>query len=135
MATYRLCLDSGALTAFAQKARPLRAAIREALANGVDVIVPTVVLAESTTGDGARDANVNRVLKELRLVSLDERLARATAALRYARRNPGAGTIDAAVIATADAIPGTRVLTGDLADLRPLAAVAGRTTVVSLDDL
>ena len=38
---------------FAQKARPVRAAIREALANGVDVIVPTVVLAESTTGDGA----------------------------------------------------------------------------------
>jgi predicted nucleic acid-binding protein len=115
VATYRLCLDSGAL--------------------GVDVIVPTVVLAESTTGDGARDANVNRVLKELRLVSLDERLARATAALRYARRNGGTGTIDAAVIATADAIPGTRVLTGDLANLRPLAAVAGRTTVVSFDDL
>jgi hypothetical protein len=98
------------------------------------VIVPTVVLAESTTGDGARDANVNRVLKDLRLVSLDERLARVTAALRYAR-SAGTGTIDAAVIATADAVPGTRVLTGDLADLRPLAAVAGRTTVVSLDDL
>ena len=135
MATYRLCLDSGALSALAQKIRPLRVAVREALAHGIDVIVPTVVLAESTTGDGARDANVNRVLKELRSVDLDERLARATAVLRHARRSAGAGTIDAAVIATADVIPGTRVLSGDLADLRPLAAVTGRTTVVSFDDV
>jgi predicted nucleic acid-binding protein len=78
---------------------------------------------------------VNRVLKELQLVSLDERLARAAAVLRYARRRAGAGTVDAAVIATADIVPGTRVLTGDLADLGPLAAVTGRTAVVSLDDV
>jgi predicted nucleic acid-binding protein len=135
VATYRICLDSGAFSALAKEDEAVRTAVRQALKNGGDVIVPTVVVAESTTGNGTRDANVNRVLGDLQLVDLDERFARAAAALRHALRRSGAGTIDAAVIATADAVPGTRVLTGDPNDLRPLAAVAGLTSVVALEDV
>lgn len=134
MAARRLVLDSGALSAVAEKEGPLRAFIRKALNDGSDVFVPAVVVAESITGDGTRDANVNRFLKRVQLASLDEGLARVAAALRYRRRRFGAGTIDAVVVATADAVPGTRIITGDPADLRPLAAVAGNTLVIALDD-
>ncbi len=133
MAARRLVLDSGALSAIAEKEGPLRAFIRKALIDGSDVFVPTVVVAESITGDGTRDANVNQFLKRVQVAPLDEKLARSAAVLRHAQRRFGAGTIDAAVVATADAVPGTRVITGDPDDLRLLAAIAGNTLVVGLD--
>jgi hypothetical protein len=90
------------------------------------------VVAESTTGSARVDANVNRTLKSLALIDLDERIARAAAALRFANRMSGSGTVDAIVVATADRIPGSCVLTSDPDDLRRLAAVANRTRVVPL---
>jgi predicted nucleic acid-binding protein len=90
------------------------------------------VIAEATTGDHRRDTEVNRELKKAKLVALDEPVARAAAALRYACRKGGAGTIDAIVVATADAVPGTRVLTADPRDLTLLASVRGFTTIVPL---
>jgi predicted nucleic acid-binding protein len=93
-------------------------------------LLPTIVLAETTTGIGPRDAPVNLVAKACVLEELDERIARAAAALRFLV--PGSGVADAVVIATADAHPGSIVLTGDMRDLRALASVRGLTAVVAI---
>jgi hypothetical protein len=135
LASYQVVLDSGALSAFAEAHGPVRTAIHEALGDGAVVVVPTAVIAESTTGDHRRDANVNRALKCTSLVPLGVDLARSAAALRYARRGATAGTVDAIVVATADAVPGTDVLTADQCDLAGLAAVKGRTRIVALSDV
>lgn len=125
-----IILDSGALTAFAGGAEGLRVALRKAVEANVDVAVPTIVIAKSTTGNGPRDANVNRALKALAVIDLDESLARAAADLRT--RSGNAGVPDAIVIATADRENGTVVFTGDPGDLAPLAAIRGRTRVVAI---
>jgi len=130
VATNRILLDSGALTAFGDGDQALRVAIRRATTEGIDVAVPTIVIAESTTGNGSIDANVNRVLKDLELVELSTAIARRAAALRY--RYKAAGVPDAVVIATADAIAGTVVYTSDPRDLVTLAAITRRTTVVTI---
>lgn len=135
MAGNRIVLDSGVLSTLAEKDGPLRIALREAIARGTDVLVPTAVIAESTSGDGRRDAIVNRTLKLLSVIDLDHRIARSAAALRHARRLRAAGTIDAIVVATADLVPGTRLLTGDPDDLRLLASINGRTRVVALTNV
>ena len=132
MASNAVILDSGALSALAESKQPVRFAIRQAVRSGADVLVPTVVVAESTTGNARLDANVNRTLKSLALIDLDERIARDAAAMRFANRMSASGTVDAIVVATADRIPGSYVLTGDADDLRRLAAVANRTKVVPL---
>ncbi len=130
-----LVLDSGALSYFAERREAIRAAFRCALSDDVAIVVPTAVIAEATTGDHRRDANVNRELKKATIVALDERIARSAAGLRYLHRRTGAGTIDAIVVATADAVPGTRVLTGDPSDLRLLASLKGVTKVVGLSEI
>jgi rRNA-processing protein FCF1 len=59
----RIVLDSGALSALAEESRAFRTALEEALRMRAEVFVPTAVIAEATTGDHRRDANVNRALK------------------------------------------------------------------------
>jgi predicted nucleic acid-binding protein len=135
MARNRIVLDSGALTELGEKDGSVRAAIRKALSTGVAVLVPTAVIAEATTGDHRRDANVNRALKKTTLVTLDKHVARCAAELRHAHRKGGAGTIDAIVVATADQFPGARLITGDPADLTLLASVKGLTRVIALWDV
>jgi predicted nucleic acid-binding protein len=130
----RIVLDSGALSALAEESRTFRVALREALRKRASVVVPTAVIAEATTGDHRRDANVNRTLKQVSLVALDPRLARSAAALRHAHKRAGAGTIDAIVVATADLVPGTEILTSDPTDLRLLASVRGQTHIISISD-
>jgi predicted nucleic acid-binding protein len=125
-------LDSSALSALAEGDHALLVALRKELTLGATVVVPTVVISESLTGDGKRDANVNRALKATIVAGQDEGIARDAAALRYRNRLRGAGTIDAIVVATADRLPGTRILTGDARDLRPLANLAGRSVVIGL---
>ncbi len=132
MATNRIVLDSGALSALAKKGRPIRLILRAALANDVEVVVPAVVVAESTSGDSGRDAQVNRVLKATRTISIDARIGRAAGSLRHALRRRHAGTIDAIVVACADDVVGSLIVTADLADLGPLAAERGRSRVVSV---
>lgn len=124
-------LDSGALTALSQKNSVFRVALHRLL-RGVaqEVALPTAVIAEATTGDHRLDVNVNRTLKSTVLVTLDPALARAAAVLRHAHRRRGAGTIDAIVVATADVVPGTRLLTSDADDLRLLASRNNRTKIV-----
>lgn len=129
MAANRLLLDSGALTALAGRTKTLRLAARKALAGDASIVVPTIVIAESITGD-QRDANVNRLLADLDVLDLTEQIARDAAKLRARVRD--ASVADAVVIATADRVPGTTVLTADLRDLRALAAITNKTNVVSV---
>jgi predicted nucleic acid-binding protein len=129
MATNRVVLDSGALTTLAQGSEALRVVTKGALADDVTIVVPTIVIAESTTGD-PRDANVNRLLTHVDVLDLTEPIARAAARLRT--RLPDASIADAIVIATADCEPGTTVLTGDIRDLRSLATARNRTKVIRI---
>jgi hypothetical protein len=116
-------LDSGAVTAFALADRRLREhVIRLARRSGEPFIVPATVLIEATTGSGARDALVNRLLRGCEIAGVGEPIARRSAALRFAARRGSA--VDASVVATAEARGGGVVLTGDLQDLRALAAHA-----------
>jgi hypothetical protein len=91
-----------------------------------------VVVAESTTDGGGRDVNVNRLLKTLLVADCDMATARSAAALRFLAR-AGPGTIDAIVVATADRMPGSIVLTGDPTDLSTLASVRRRSRVVDIN--
>ncbi len=132
MATNRIVLDSGALTALAEHVESIRVVLRKAVNAKADVVVPAAVVAESTTGHAGRDAKVNRVLKAASIVSIDERIARAAGKLRHAKRRRHAGTIDAIVVACADELVGSVILTSDRNDLAPLAAERGRTAVISI---
>lgn len=129
----RIILDSGALSAFASEKGRLRLILRRAIAFGAKVCVPSPVIAETTTGFGPRDTKTNRVLKECDVIPLDEHLARAAGALRY--RRPKTGTIDAMIVACADAIPGSVVVTGDVDDLRELAAERNLSKVIDLSGI
>ncbi len=115
----RLILDAGAVIALSradQRARAVLAAAREA---GVQVSIPSVVVAETVRGV-AEDAPVNRVLKAVGEVdAADEAVGRtAGELLGHASTN---STIDAVVVATAVAAGGAVVLTGDPDDLSALA--------------
>jgi predicted nucleic acid-binding protein len=128
VATNRFLLDSGALTALAEDNKRLVNLLETAVTDDVYIVVPTIVIAESTTG-GHRDAKVNRVLADCEVLDLTESIARDAARLRTALR--GAGLADAIIIATADRERGTTVLTSDPRDLAALAVIANRSAVVS----
>ncbi len=82
-------------------------------------VVPTVVLAESTTGAARTDANINRLLKTCDVEPVvAERIARRAGYLRARARTGSA--VDALLVAMAE--PGGTVLTGDNEDLKALAA-------------
>ncbi len=117
-----MILDSGAISALALGDPELRRALQRAVARGVSWKTSAAVVAETTTGRGPADARTNRVLGRLRLVPVDEGLARRAGALRFAARRPG--VVDAMVVATAEAGGGGIVVTGDVDDMSALAAVA-----------
>jgi predicted nucleic acid-binding protein len=84
-------------------------------------VIPAVVLAETTRG-GPRDARVNRVIKAVDEVApITEVVARETGRLVAATRLATA-PIDALVVATAARREPTLILTGDMDDIRALAA-------------
>jgi predicted nucleic acid-binding protein len=82
-------------------------------------VVPTVVIAESTSGVARTDANVNRLLKtcEIDPIVPEAKARRAGELRRRARRG---SAVDALVVALAE--PGSTVLTADRDDLQALAA-------------
>jgi hypothetical protein len=122
----RCVLDSGGVTGLVGRSQRARAWLRWIVTHGGEVIVPTPVLAECTTGVAGRDAEVNRVLGVLNrfgkaLRSPGESTARLAGSLRFS-----AGTddgIDALVAAEAahDERPCV-VLTSDPRDLTRLLA-------------
>ena len=119
-------LDSGGVTALVGRAQRARAWLRWVVTYGGDVVVPTPVLVECTTGDAARDAEVNRVLGVLdrfgrALEAPSEATARLAGRLRFAARTDDG--IDALVAAEAARDPRpTVVLTSDAKDLARLLA-------------
>lgn len=117
-----LVLDSGGVSRLAEHTRAAAAQIVAFRSEGLwPPTVPSVVLAESLTGHPDRDANANRFLKTCDVdEALDIPNARRAAWLRTAAGRGSA--VDAVVVATAE--PGGTVLTGDLADLKALAAHA-----------
>jgi hypothetical protein len=120
----RCVLDSGGLTALVGGSQRAREWLRWILEHDGAICVPTPILVESTTGDGARDAEINRVLGVLEraatvLQAPDEATARRAGRLRYlAKTDDG---IDALVAAAAvgDGSPAV-VLTSDSDDLERL---------------
>jgi len=115
----RLILDSGAVIALSRndvRARATLAAAREA---GVEVSIPSVVVAETVRGS-AKDAKVNRVIKSVGdVTTADEDTGRVAGALLGAAKSTS--TIDALVVASVIELGGGVVLTGDPEDLEPLA--------------
>ena len=133
MATARCVLDSGGLSALLGRTEKARGWLRWVVSNGGDVIVPTPVLSECTTGSAARDAEVNRILASLNrfgdaLVAPDEATARLAGSLRFAARTDDG--IDALVAAEAarEARP-TVLLTSDPDDLERLLSKAPNVTI------
>ncbi len=117
-----LVLDSGGLSFLAKRNQDTVAFIRVLVRDGAwPPMVPSVVLAESTTGRQRDDAALNRLLKTCNVAeSLSESLARRAGALRHLARRGSA--VDAVVVAIAE--PDGVVLSGDIEDLGALAAHA-----------
>ncbi len=116
----RLILDSGAVIALSRNGLRARATLAAAREAGVEVSIPSVVVAETARGS-AKDASVNRVVKAVgEVTSADEKTGRAAGGLLGSARS--ASTVDALVVAAAIELGGGVVLTGDPDDLEPLAS-------------
>jgi predicted nucleic acid-binding protein len=120
----RCVLDSGGITALIGRSQRARAWLRWIVAHGGELIVPTPVLVECTTGNGARDAEINRILDVLgrsggAFRAPDEDTARLAGALRFAARTDDG--IDALVAAEAARVShASVVLTSDPNDIAKL---------------
>lgn len=97
----RVVLDSGALSAWADRDRGVIAILEAVRRAKGFALVPTVVIAESTTGDPGRDARVNQRFKACVVEACDEARARRAAALRYQSGADHISVVDAIVAATA----------------------------------
>jgi predicted nucleic acid-binding protein len=116
----RLILDSGAVIALSRDEQQARATLAAAWEVGVELAIPSVVVAETVRGS-AKDASVNRVIKSVgEVTSADEDTGRIAGALLGSARSTS--TIDALVVASAIEVGGGVVLTGDPDDLEPLAS-------------
>lgn len=115
-------LDSGALSTLSAR----RTALQELVGRGLwPAEVPTVVLAESLTGDHRRDFRVNRLLKLCKIRDVDELQARDAARMRTATGRAGTiSAVDALVMAQAATRRPPVVVTNDPDDLNDLAAHA-----------
>jgi len=115
----RLTLDSGAVIALSRNDQRARATLAAAWEAGVEVAIPSVVVAETVRGS-AKDASVNRVIKSVgEVTAADEDTGRVAGALLGAAHSTS--TVDALVVASAIELGGGVVLTGDPDDLEPLA--------------
>jgi len=117
-----LVLDSGGVSFLAKRNQDVVAAIRALIRDGHwPPLVPSVVLAEVTTGRQHGDATWNRLLKTCDVSDdLPASLARRAGELRCLARRGSA--VDAVVVASAE--PGGVVLSGDVGDLTALASHA-----------
>lgn len=118
-------LDAHGLTTWAQDRPPqeLLVELEAAQRDGGVVIVPTVVVVESTVGRGPRDARVNLRIKTADTRSLSLPLARVAARLRAAVARE-VSAADAVVAATPTDRGGAVVITSDPDDLGALCTGA-----------
>jgi predicted nucleic acid-binding protein len=115
----RLILDSGAVIALSRNDLRARATLAAAWEAGVEVAIPSVVVAETVRG-AARDASVNRVIQSVgEVTSAHETTGRVAGALLGTARSTA--TVDALVVASALELGGGVVLTGDPDDVELLA--------------
>jgi predicted nucleic acid-binding protein len=113
-----LTLDSGALIAFERSDRRVIAHLKEALQRGLEVTIPTIVVAEVWRG-GPRAARLAVLLPACVVEPLHEPLARLAGEAMGAIAE--STVVDAIVMASA-ALRGDRVLTTDYGDLSRLSA-------------
>jgi predicted nucleic acid-binding protein len=113
-----LALDSGALIA-ASKDQRVETVIRKWLREGADVVIPAPAIAEAIRG-GPKDAAANRLIQAVNLIATTtEAIARDAGSRLGTRRS--AATIDALIVATAEAHGATDIITTDPRDIRSLA--------------
>jgi predicted nucleic acid-binding protein len=118
-APQRLILDSGAVISLARGDQRARAYVARALELDLPIEVPAPVVAETTRG-GAKDAPLNRALKQVgQTRPTTEEHGRVAGALLGKARS--SSTLDALVVAHAVVGGGAIVLTGDTDDLGRLA--------------
>jgi hypothetical protein len=117
-----LVLDSGGLSRLSQRTRRAAALIDALREEHLwPPVVPTMVLAKSTTGSARTDANTNRLIKTCDVEPIVAEATARRAGMLRARARAGSA-VDALVVAVAE--PGGTVLTGDPKDLEALAAHA-----------
>lgn len=111
-----LTLDTGALIGLERRRQAIRKVVAAAVKNDIPIVVPTVVLAEWWRR-GAHEKERTLILRSVQLEALAAHVARlAGIAVGLV---PGAGTIDAIVMASAS-LRGDTVYTSDLDDLTRL---------------
>jgi predicted nucleic acid-binding protein len=124
-----LILDAGGVSILAGQ----RARLIELRRRGLwPAQVPSVVLAESLTGDHRRDFHANRLLRACQVRDVTEPHAREAARLRTATGRPATiAAADAVVAAFASTCPSPIVLTSDPRDLAALSAHAARPITIA----
>jgi predicted nucleic acid-binding protein len=126
-----IVLDSGAVIGLARGSRALRALIESAHHAGTEIVVPMVVVTETTRGNGPRDAAVNLVINRLAPHPLlDEPTARRAGVLLG--RSGTAKTIDALVAAEALRQAPAALLTSDPNDMELLLRDESTVAVVDV---
>jgi hypothetical protein len=110
-----------------------RARLMELRARGLwPAQIPSVVLAESITGDHRRDFHANRLLRACQIRAAAEPHAREAARLRTATGRPATITATGGVVAAfASTCPSPIVLTSDPRDLAALAEHAARPITIA----
>ena len=117
-----LVLDSGALIALERNDRAMWRRLKAALLADRIPVTHGGIVGQAWRGGGPRQARLATALGGLDVRPLDDRLGRAAGEL-LAR----AGTndvIDAALVRLA--VDGDEIVTSDVADLKPLAALTGQ---------
>lgn len=122
-----LVLDSEALSTLAagrntERLGRVRAALTEAAASDIEVVVPTAVLAEVYRGNRT-DTRIDHVLngRGIRAVTTGGRIARVAGRLRHRDRLDSSHVVDCLVVATAIRLGGGVIATSDPDDMTALA--------------
>jgi hypothetical protein len=134
-----LILDSEAINALANPAQRgalavrARAIARVAHERGALVRVPSPVLAEVCRG-GRLDAPINQFLSRdvVRVVDLTRAIAQRAGSLLAAARMSSAHAVDAFVVATALEFELALIASGDLKDIKRLAADHPQVSILAL---
>ncbi len=129
MARRSLILDTGAVLALVGNDRRVRALYTVAQREGVDIIIPPVVVTQTVRG-GASDAAVNRLLKTVFIPFVGERLARAAGHLLG--ESGLADAADAQIVAEALRRGPSTIVTSDPGDINRLAEGSPGIQVVAI---
>jgi hypothetical protein len=116
-----LILDTGALIALERNDRAMWRRLKAAMLAGEPPLSHGAVVGQAWRGKGPRQARLAQALAGIEVRALDEAAGRSAGELLAVARS--SDVIDAAVVLLAH--DGDQFVTSDVADLAPLAAVAG----------